>query len=113
MANMCITSLNVRGINEISKRNTVYTWIKENKYDICFLQETYCTEAVKTQFDKHWKGDAIHSVSNSSHSRGVSILLSSNLNYKLINSHTDNDGRMVLVNLEIDENEYTLVNICT
>jgi exonuclease III len=111
MANMCITSLNVRGINEISKRNTVYTWIKENKYDICFLQETYCTEAAKTQFDKQWKGDVFHSVSNSSHSRGVCILLSSNLTYNIISSHTDNEGRMVLVNLEIDGNEYTLVNI--
>lgn len=112
MANdISVVSLNVRGLNDNIKRNTVYTWLKQNKHDICFLQETYCSVAVKTQFNKHWNGDIIHSISNSVHSRGVCILLNSNLNYKIISYHSDNEGRIVLVNLEIDGHEYTFVNI--
>jgi len=106
-----ICSLNVRGITEIKKRNTVFTWLKENKYNVCFLQETFCTPAAKTQFQKYWRGDVFHSVSNSPHSRGVCILLSRNFSYNIISTHSDEDGRIVLLNLEIDNNEYTFVNI--
>ena len=110
-SDISIASLNVRGLNDKNKRNTVYTWLKEKKYDICFLQETYCSVDAKTQFSKHWKGDIIHSVSDSVHSRGVCILLNSNLHYKIICCHSDNEGRIVLVNLRINSHEYTFVNI--
>ncbi len=104
-----IVSLNVRGINDVNKRNSVYTWLKENKYDVCLLQETFCTNVTRSKYDKTWKGESIHSLSNSSHSRGVSVLLNQNLTYKIISSHSDNDGRVILVNLEINDNEYKFV----
>jgi len=106
-----ICSLNVRGITEINKRTTIFAWLKENKYTVCFLQETFCTSAAKTQINKNWNGEVIHSVSRSSHSKGVCILLSNNLNYDIISTHSDDDGRIVLVNLKIHDSEYTFVNI--
>ena len=38
-------------------------------------------------------------------------MLSKKLNYTVIDSHSDNDGRIILVNLEICNRGYTLVNI--
>ena len=106
-----IGTLNVRGLNSKEKRSIVYSWIKKNSYHICMLQETYCTESNKVKFKKGWRGDVIHSCTNSTHSRGVSILLSRKLNYTVIDSHSDNDGRIILVNLEMCNKGYTLVNI--
>ena len=71
-----IGTLNVRGLNSKEKRCIVYSWIKKNSYRICMLQETYCTQANNVKFEKGWRGDVIHSCTNSTHSRGVSILLS-------------------------------------
>ena len=106
-----IGTLNVRGLNSKEKRCIVYSWIKKNSYHICMLQETYCTQANNVKFKKGWRGDIIHSCTNSTHSRGVSILLSKKINYTVINLHSDNDGRILLVNLEICNKGYTLVNI--
>ena len=79
------------------------------------LQETYCKQANNVKFKKGWRGDVrgdvIHSCTNSTHSRGVSILLSKKFNYTIINSHSDNDGRITVVNLEICNKGYNLVNI--
>lgn len=109
--NINVSSLNVRGLNNVAKRNTIYTWIKENKFDIILLQETYFTKTNIAQCNKEWKGDSFHSLSESSHSRGVSILLNKTLNYKILSSHSDKNGRIILINLELNNNEYTLVNI--
>ena len=36
-----VGSLNVRGINNVMKRESVFKWAKKKKIDILFLQETY------------------------------------------------------------------------
>ena len=51
---LCIGSLNVRGLNCNTKRNVIYQWVRENKYDICCLQETYCTKPNNARFSKGW-----------------------------------------------------------
>ena len=106
-----IATLNVRGLNRKDKRNIVYSWIKKNSYDICFLQETFYTLQNSAKFKRGWNGEQCHSYTNSTHSRDVAILLNKNLDYNVISSHCDTDGRISLVNLQIGNNEYTLVNV--
>ena len=36
-----LISLNVRGIRDLSKRKAIFSWIRKQKADITFLQETY------------------------------------------------------------------------
>ena len=38
-----IVTLNVRGIRG-TKRYSIYKCLKDNKVDICLVQETYCTK---------------------------------------------------------------------
>ena len=106
-----VATLNVRGLNNNNKRNVIYSRIKKELYDICLVQESYCTLANSDKFKRGWKGEILHSYYNSTHSRGVSILFNRKLDYTVLNSHTDNDGRLILVNLKINNNEFTLVNI--
>ena len=53
MNNVCynVLSLNVRGIRDLNKRKSIFTWTRNQKADIIFLQETFSTPDV---FDS-WK----------------------------------------------------------
>ncbi len=106
-----IGSLNVRGLNNTSKRNVIFRWIEENRYDICCLQETYCTKPNNVKFKKGWPGELYHSFSNSTHSRGVCILLHKKLNVDIVSSASDKCGRIVLLNIEIDKLGYSIISI--
>lgn len=50
-------------------------------------------------------------VSNSPHSRGVTILFKKEFSFKFINQHRSNDGRIILLNIEHDKKNITLINI--
>jgi hypothetical protein len=59
---------------------------------------------------QEFSGDVYNSHGNSQ-SRGVSIFIKKELKYTIIDVHNDNDGRILLINIEIDENIFTLVNL--
>ena len=40
--NFKICTFNVNGLGEYKKRCQMFEWLKDNKYDICFLQELHC-----------------------------------------------------------------------
>ena len=106
-----VVSLNVRGLHNSFKRNSIYRWLKDNKYHICCIQESFCTQANIAQFKRGWDEDIYHSLSNSAHSRGVSIMLSKNLNCNVVSFHSDEHGRMILINVEIDNQDFTIVSV--
>ena len=68
MDGLHIASLNVRGLRG-NKRFNIYRWIKDNEFDICFVQESYCTEDFTSVMHKGWQGEIIHSCSNSMHAK--------------------------------------------
>ena len=53
----------------------------------------------------------IHSCSLSNHSKGVCILLAKDLPCKVISTHRDGDGRIILINIELNNIEYSICNI--
>ena len=103
-------TLNVRGLNDGIKRKMLFSWLHDNDIQIAFLQETFCTPKLQPYFDAGWKGKVVHCITYSSHS-SVSILISEKLDCKIINTHISDDGRKVLVNLEIFENVISLVSV--
>ena len=111
MANMKIASINTRGLNNTRKRISVFKWISDNHLDIIFVQETYCVQKFESIFSRQWNGEIYHSFTNSKHARGVCIMLSRNVSGSIISTHNDNLGRKLLLNVTIDDNMYTLVNV--
>lgn len=104
-------TLNVRGINNKDKRRRIFQWCKTHKLDIAFLQETYITEQKKNEVTKDWNGLSIHTLSNSSHSNGISILFRKTLNVEILDNHSSQDGRILLVNTKINNEYFSLVNV--
>ena len=88
--NLKITSINARGIISDFERKKLFLWIENQKIDIVFIQETYCTKMNYAKIQKEWKGLGKLCLSNSAHTE---------------------DGRGQLINAVINDNLITLINI--
>ncbi len=106
----CVT-LNVRGLTEYEKRSKVFKWLLDLKADIIFLQETFCTEKHAPYFNSSWPGIIEHALTDSVHSRGVSILFSKRYDVTIENKHASSDGRLLLLNVEVNGKQTTLINV--
>ncbi len=110
MDKLKIVSLNCRGLRG-KKRYNIYRWLKEKKFDICLLQETYCTKDIEQTFRKGWAGELVHSFTSSAHSKGVSILFAKNLPYTIVSTYSDDVGRLLLVNINVNGEDYVICDV--
>ena len=108
MINLC--SLNVNGIHGREKRNRVVEWIKTQKCSIAFLQETHLDENIENEI-KNKTNFAIYCSNGISASRGVGIVINKSLNYEIMDKFTDEDGRMILINIQIENTVFSMVSI--
>ena len=93
-----IASINVNGLQAKKKRNCIFEWLNKRKYDIICLQETHCNLESVIKWKREWKhingGDSTWNC-GSSDSRGVAILLNKNFKFSFIETHRDNQGRLI------------------
>ena len=108
--NFKILSLNVRGIRDDHKRKSVFAWIEKQKADIIFLQETYSTPEIITNWKFNWRGEMIYS-HGSNHSRGVLVLIHQQFQFELKNSIIDDKGRFILLEVLVQESPFLLLNL--
>ena len=108
---MDILSLNVRGLHNQSKHLAIYQWLEQKQFDIICLQETFVTENSMPIFSADWSGTSYHNVSNSCHSKGVSILCHKSFNHEVLSIYSDKEGRKLLINLKHNDQTYSVVNI--
>lgn len=114
MSNMALInfiSINARGLNTKEKRLKFYNWLHDSKIDIALIQETHFTQKNEFNYNCNWRGKSIHCFSDSTYSKGVSVLFKKDLDIDIINRHSSNDGRKILINVKIGETDLTLVNI--
>ena len=105
-----ILTINVQGLCEKQKRDRFYSWIKQQKGNIILAQETHYTNSITSSVKSEWQGDIFHSF-GTTQSCGVTTYISRNINYEIIDTHNDKDGRILLINIKINDNIYTIVNI--
>ena len=108
---LSVCTLIVRGLRESQKRQTVFHWLKQQNTDLICLQETYFTSNIVTQFEKEWNGKRFHCLSTSSHKCGVSILTSKRLDIEVKDVHFDKCGRKILIDCNIQNENFTLAGI--
>ncbi len=110
MDSLKILSLNVRGIRNKEKRKSIFSWIKNQKAKIVFLQETHVTKELQNLIENELKGTWVFANGNN-RSCGVCVYISNIIDVKIINHKASMDGRKILINLSIDGEEFTLLNI--
>lgn len=116
-ANMClliimvkILSCNVQGLGAFKKRREFFYYFHEKNIDIIYSQETHSTKACQKVWKSEW-GGPIYFSHGTSNARGVAILFSRNLNFQLINTKPDLEGRALEIRIQVEETELTLVNV--
>ena len=107
-----INSFNCRGLRDQKKRRDIFHWLKSSHYGVTFLQETHCTAKDESNWEKEWGGKIIFS-NGSSQSKGVAILIPElfDLDLTVVKETKDEDGRILLIECEIENFKFTLVNI--
>ncbi len=91
----------------------MFQWLKENKFNICFLQELHCNADVdNTPWGNQWGGDLFLS-GNSSNSLGIGIFIKKDLDFKynILEYEEIIIGRLQLLKIEIQGKLIVLFNI--
>ena len=103
-----IVSLNARGLRSLTKRKAILMWLRKQKADIAFLQETYSTKEVENIWRSQWNGSLFFS-HGTEHARGVLVLVRENLDFQLKNLHTDANGRFIVLEAIIQDAPFFLL----
>jgi len=107
MSQVRIITYNGDGLGEKTKCTNTLNWAKRYKPDILLLQETHCCDVRMSWYSDNWDGKCFHSI-GSSNSKGASILLSAKLDYTIVNSNIDTEGRYVVLDLVIQEKKFII-----
>ena len=110
MASINLLSFNAKGLKDEEKRLTTFNWLKKQKAYIILLQETHSYKESEKDWKKNWGGQIIFSHGTSG-ARGVSILIDKGLNHIINEQKTDDDGRIVIIDMNIDKNRFIIANI--
>ena len=105
-----IGSLNVRGINRHSKRIAIFNWVKQQNFDLMFLQETYSSTEDENLWQSEWGGKTFWS-HGSKHSRGVGILVKKGFDIEALSICLDVDGRYILIKANIQGEPMNVLNL--
>ena len=97
---LSIVSLNVKGLQNPNKRNTIFAYLKNQKAKIFCLQETFSKQEDEVAWSADWGGQIIFS-HGTEHSRGVCILCNSTSNLQINTVKCDPSGRDIILKIKM------------
>ncbi|ESO98102.1 hypothetical protein LOTGIDRAFT_143124 [Lottia gigantea] len=110
MNSLEILILNCQGLRDIEKRRDVFNYLKQKKHHIYCLQDTHFTKNIESYVTGQW-GYKCFFNSFSNNSRGVAILMNNNFDFEISKQYNDEGGNLIILNLKIENEAYTLVNL--
>ena len=104
-----LASFNIRGLKDFTKRNQFLNYIRTQRFDIVAVQETHLWDdfLVKT-IESEWEGKSIF-VKGEKRSKGITLFLGLNTQCIVINKQEDIEGRILSVDLKINQNKIRLI----
>ena len=106
-----LVCLNVNGLNDKIKRNTIISYLNQTKSDIILLQETHASTNIENTWAVEWPTKHLIFNNGTTQSKGVLVAINKSLNHKIISTHKDNSGRLIILEMEINSKKYTIGNI--
>jgi exonuclease III len=82
-----VCTINVNGIRNKFRRKSLFKILKQKKYDIICLQETFILDKDKDLWEKEWGGQ-LYCSSVSSHSKGQVTLISKHFSHQTQLTHS-------------------------
>lgn len=108
--NTRLLSLYTRGLRDNVKRKHLFHIFRKKRYDIILLQETHCTDKDIKIWTSQWGGSLYYSNGNNM-ARGVITLVRKNVSHKINKQLSDQDGRMLILDIEINNESLVLINV--
>lgn len=105
-----IATVNCQGMATVSKRQDVLNFYKSKGYSIICFQDTHFIPEIEALVEAVW-GYRCFFNSYRSNARGVSIFFNNNFEYKVHEIKRDEGGNLIALDLTIEDNRVTLMNI--
>lgn len=103
-------SLNVNGLLADAKRRAIFARVRKENYDFVLLQETHASLEKEALWQAEW-GGRIYFSNGRSNSRGVMTMFPRNSDFLISDSYSDDQGRLLVLQLKKDDCIYTLGNV--
>ena len=111
MSLLNFTSININGLNP-AKANRFFQYLLTKHFDIIFIQETHIhsmkqvenMRSFSNHFDMYWSF-------GTNFARGVATLVRKNLNSIVNNFHHDFFGRLLYIDISINNNSFRMINV--
>ena len=107
---LTLLSLNVRGLNDLSKRRKTYHALRRTRADILLLQETHSSHSSQRFWRSMW-GAKMLSSHGSPASCGVSILFRRHLKVEILDVFRDLRGRLLIAKCKIGSETFVIANV--
>lgn len=105
-----LLSVNSQGLRSPDRRKIAFSYFLRHKPDIILLQETHWTDDIEMQIQREWDGEIIFNHGTNT-ARGVAILLHSRLECAVKQKRSDNEGRILNIELELESHTINIINI--
>lgn len=109
--NIIIYSLNVNGLPDNNKRKAIFNTLHKLEKGIILLQETHSCKEMESIWHNQWGNNNIIFSHGETNSRGVAILIANDIEHKITKCLTDNNGRYIVLDLEIGGASCTIINL--
>ncbi len=110
MTGFKIGSFNVKGLNNRLKRKQLFMWLRKKAFSIYFLQETHSENKTENIWHNEW-GFTSYFCHDRSNSAGVAVLFNNNFEFTIKKYFLSDNGRFIILDVEINNIIYTLINI--
>ena len=104
-----LLSANCQGLRNREKQIDVLSYLKDTNASIVCLQDTHLLESDQASIKKIWHECYING--SRRNSRGVSILLNNNFEYKVSSMYKDNEGNVLQLIITCGSLKINLINI--
>lgn len=110
MTDLRILSFNTQGLQGINKRIDVFEYLKDKNFHIYCLQDTHFTQNDEERIRNQWGKNCVFS-NYRSNARGVAILFGKNVEFKIHDQITDENGNLLILDITILNQRLTLINL--
>ena len=107
---LSIITLNVNGLNALTKRQRLAEWIQKQDHYICCLQEIHL-KSRDTYRGKVKGWQKIFHANGDQKKAGVVTLISDKINFEVKDVKTDKKGHYIMIKGSIQEKYITIINI--
>ena len=109
--NLCVFSLNVNGLGDPTKRTALLSHLKTKHKGVFLLQETHSIPQTELAWRNTWGNNNVFFSHGTSNSKGAVILISDGIEFKITKEIKDDNGRYLILEINIDNSLFTIGNI--